>query len=59
MMSVFQQDFRDVLQSPILVLLALTSDEIELEVRHQEPSSWEYPLRSLVVLSSVSLLFIL
>jgi hypothetical protein len=59
MMSMFQQDLGDVLQSPVLVLLALTGDEIELEVRHQEPSSWEYPFRSLVVLSSVPLLCVL
>jgi hypothetical protein len=31
-------------------LLALTGDEIELEVGHQEPSSWEYPFRTLMVL---------
>jgi hypothetical protein len=54
-MSMFQQDFGNVLQSPVLVLLAFTGDEIELEVGHQEPSSWEYPFRSLVVLSSVPL----
>jgi hypothetical protein len=58
MMSMFQQDFRNVLQSPVLVLLALAGDEIELEVRHQEPSSWEYPFRTLVVLSSVSLRYV-
>jgi len=34
MMSMFQQNFRDVLQSPVFILLALTSDEIEFEVRH-------------------------
>jgi hypothetical protein len=58
-MSMFQQDLGNVLQSPVLVLLALAGDEIELEVRHQEPTSWEYPLRSLVVLSSVSISLIL
>jgi hypothetical protein len=51
-MSMFEQDFRDVLQSPVLVLLALTGDEVEFEVRHQEPSSWEHPFRTLVVLTS-------
>jgi hypothetical protein len=54
MMSMFQQDLGDVLQSPILVLLALTGDEVEFEVRHQEPTSWEYPFRSLMVLPSVT-----
>jgi hypothetical protein len=58
MMSMFEQDFRDVLQSPVLVLLALTGDEVEFEVSHQEPSSWEYPFRTLVVLSSVTWMWI-
>ena len=34
MTSMFQQDLGDVLQSPVFILLALTSDEIEFEVRH-------------------------
>lgn len=71
MMSMFKQDLRNVLQSPALVLfiniltiytsnethlLALTGDKIEFEVRHQEPTSWEYPFRTLVVLLSVTVI---
>jgi len=35
-------------------LLALAGNEIKLEVGHQEPSSWEYPFRTLVVLDIIS-----
>ena len=35
-------------------LLAIAGNEIKFEVRHQEPSSWEDPFRTLVVLDDIS-----
>lgn len=54
MTPLYKEDIGYVMQSISRIFLAFTRQTIEFEVRHQEPSERETPLRSLVILFAVN-----